>query len=138
MGTYPLRAKISWRGCWRSILQRESPGKNFSSEILANGKIVASEKSEVRFKVNNQIINILAIQTIRIEWILKIHKFEKVTLQFLKKLISVRNNAEFISLISVYKEKFEAIAQMGKARKCKLLPHLRCWFTRIFRCDRSV
>ncbi len=42
----------------------------------------------------------------------KIHKFEKVTLQFLKKLISVRNKAEFISLISVYKEKFEAIEQL--------------------------
>lgn len=39
----------------------------------------------------------------------KIHKFETITLQFIKKLISVRNNSEFISLIETYKERFLAI-----------------------------
>lgn len=42
----------------------------------------------------------------------KIHKFEKVTLQFLKKLIDVRNNTEFMDLIKVYKVKFEALEQL--------------------------
>lgn len=42
----------------------------------------------------------------------KIHKFEKVTLQFLKKLINVRNSSEFIALIQVYKNKFEAIEHL--------------------------
>ncbi|WMX17506.1 MULTISPECIES: hypothetical protein [unclassified Aureispira] len=42
----------------------------------------------------------------------KIHKFEKVTLQFLKKLINVKNSTEFITLIKVYKEKFEAIEHL--------------------------
>jgi len=42
----------------------------------------------------------------------KIHKFEKVTLQFLKKLINVRNSSEFIALIKVYKNKFEAIEHL--------------------------
>jgi hypothetical protein len=42
----------------------------------------------------------------------KIHKFEKVTLQFLKKLINVRNSSEFITLIKVYKDKFKVIEHL--------------------------
>ena len=42
----------------------------------------------------------------------KIHKFEKIALQFIKKLIHARNRSEYINLIKVYKEKFEAIEQL--------------------------
>ncbi|BDS10137.1 hypothetical protein [Aureispira anguillae] len=39
----------------------------------------------------------------------KVHKFEKVTLQFLKKLINIQNSAELIQLTQLYKAKFEKI-----------------------------
>jgi hypothetical protein len=42
----------------------------------------------------------------------KIHKFEKITLQFIKKLIHARDSYEFIDLIAVYKEKFETLEHL--------------------------
>jgi hypothetical protein len=39
----------------------------------------------------------------------KVHKFEKVTLQFLKKLTYIKNSSELVGLISLYKRKFEEI-----------------------------
>lgn len=39
----------------------------------------------------------------------KVHKFEKVTLQFLKKLINAKNSAELIKVTGIYKAKFEEI-----------------------------
>jgi len=42
----------------------------------------------------------------------KIHKFEKITLKFIKKLISAQNHSEYRHLLKVYKEKFEAIENL--------------------------
>lgn len=41
----------------------------------------------------------------------KVHQFETVALQFLKKLTNVQNNSAFLELIRVYKQKFEELEQ---------------------------